>query len=517
MGEFVQNDVKNKNDTCESSVAKKGRIKMKLKRFVSVVAALAITATAAVGLSGCGKGGTEEGGELLWVQVGDKPEAYDEVMAEANKIIQEEIGVTLNIEYLDTASFNEKMKLKMASGEPYDLAFVGYCNNYETAMDMGGLYDITELVEEVNLKEVMPEFYIDAARINGKLGAIPNIQVMSHPETIVFPKDLADEIGLDIEAKSQEMKAIKTFDDFKNALDSFDEIFAKAQAARPDKFTLRNVNWAASQYEGILANVSIKRDGSSDKLVLNYETDEYKYSAQKAHEWYNKGYIRKDIASLTNEGVSVESRKQYLFQEGSWKPGQRASEIKDYGYELAHINISEPYMSRTHPVATMIGVGANSKRPKKAVEFIKLINSNKDLYNLICFGIEGKNYTKNEDGTVTMIKGSGYDYSSGAWKFGNQFNALVLEGQEPTVWEETEKMNNEALKSPILGFVVDTSMIATEIGNMANTNSEYKAKTMGTVPFESWYDEYCEKMDQAGAHKVLEELQRQYDEWKAAK
>ncbi len=490
---------------------------MKLKRFVSVIAALAITATAAVGLSGCSIGGTEEGGELLWIQHGDKAADHDLVLAEANKIIQEELGVTLNIEYIDSASFDQKMKLKMAAGEPYDLAFVGYANKYETAMDMGGLYDISKLIKEVKLDEVIPQFYIDAATINGQVGAIPNIQVTSHPETIVMPTDLAEEIGLDVDAKTQEMKDIKTFDDFKKALDSFDEVFAKAQAARPDLYTLRNVNWAASQYEAVLSNVYIKRDGSSDKLVLNYETDEYKYSAQKANEWYNKGYIRKDVASLTGEGVSVESRKRYAFQESTWKPGQASGEIKDYGYPLSHVLISEPYVGRNHPVSTMIGVGANSKNPKKAVEFIKLINSNKELYNLLCFGIEGKHYTKNADGTITMISGSGYDYSNAAWKYGNQFNAHILEGQELTVWEETEKMNNEAQKSPVLGFVPDTSAIATELGNMSNTNAEYKAKTMGTIPFEEWYDEYCKKMDQAGAHKVLEELQRQYDEWKASK
>ena len=37
----------------------------------------------------------------------------------------------------------------------------------------------------------------------------------------------------------------------------------------------------------------------------------------------------------------------------------------------------------------MTAIGANSKNPETAFEFLKLINTDKDVFNLIVNGIEG--------------------------------------------------------------------------------------------------------------------------------
>ena len=151
---------------------------------------------------------------------------------------------------------------------------------------------------------------------------------------------------------------------------------------------------------------------------------------------------------------------------------------------------------------------------------IKLLNTNKELYNIICWGIEGEHYIMHEDGTVSEIPDSGYNGvgSVNAWKYGNQFNSFVENGQPIDIWEQTEKMNNDADKSPMLGFVPDTSNIESEIANITNIEAEYKArKDYGTEDFDVWYGEFCEKLDAAGVDRVISEIQKQYDEWLAKK
>ena len=79
---------------------------------------------------------------------------------------------------------------------------------------------------------------------------------------------------------------------------------------------------------------------------------------------------------------------------------------------------------------------------------------------------------------------------------------------------ETEKMNNEAYQSPMLGFVPNVDSFSTEIANIANIVSEYKAKMeFGTEDFNNWYDEFISKLEQAGVDKVMDALQKQYDEF----
>lgn len=490
-----------------------------MKKILSGVLSLSIAAGLAAGLSGCG---ATDSNTLLWYVIGDKPAAHDKVMEKANEIIEPAIGMKLDLQYIDSASFTEKMKLKMASKESYDLTFTGYVNNYQTAVSMGGLYDITELIKETGLDEVIEDFYLETASIDGKIYGIPNIQVVSNPNDIEILQSVAEECGVvDLLAAIEEKSNISsTIDDLREAAALYDEMFAKIKEKRPDLYTYNPGSFPFSTpiYESLTGGIAIRKDGTSTKFVNICETEEWKLSVQKTHEWYEKGYIRSDIASNGNS-YTTEERPQIAVVSGTWKPGQEIIQEGQWGEPCLHAKMNQPYVGRTSALATMVSVGANSKHPKEAVELIKLMNTNKDLFNLICWGIEGEHYTKNEDGTVKMIENSGY-YNIGpyAWKYGNQFNGYVQEGQPADVWEQTRAMNDEAVKSPLLGFVIDTTPIDTELANVTNVESEYKAKRdFGTEDMSVWYDEFMSKMKQAGIDKVMEEYQRQYDEWLAAK
>lgn len=502
-------------DTVEQFFLMGGR-EMKLKRILSAVLGLSVAAGLTAGLSGCGG---DKSNTLVWYMIGDKPAAHDKVMAKANEIIEPAIGMKLDIKYIDSASFTEKMKMKMASGEAYDLTFTGYVNPYQTAIALGGLYDITELIKETGLDQVIPGYYIEAAEVNGKVYGIPNIQVISNPIDIEIPTSVAEECGItDLLAKLEEKSNINsTYDDLLEAAAIYDEMFAKVHEKRPDLYTFNpnNSPFYVAVYDTLMGGAALKKNGSSQEFVNLYKTDEWKLSVQKKREWYTKDYIRNDIASAGDTLTNAEERMKVAFTFDTWKPGQEAYQKIQYGEEFLHAKVFQPYVGRTSALATMVSVGANTKHPKEAVELMKLVNTDKDLFNIICWGIEGETYTKNADGTVTPVEGGGYEgVGQNAWKFGNQFNGFVQEGQPADVWEQTEKMNNEADKSPMLGFVPDTSAIDTEIANITNIEAEYKArKDFGTEDMSVWYDEFMTKLNQAGIEKVIAELQKQYDEW----
>ena len=494
---------------------------MNKKKLISGMLCLALAGTMTVGLSGCGKGEGTNGDTLVWYVFGDKPADLDNVLAKANEIVQEKIGMKLDMQFIDSASYQEKMKLKMASGEAYDLAFTGYCNDYQTAVSMGGLYDITELIDEVGIRDVVPEFYLDAATVNGRIYGIPNEQVVSNPVCLEMDKALAEQLGIDLNAIQEAAQNAKSFDDIKAYAALLDDMFAKVHEAKPELYTFNpSYNLITTpMYESLLGNVVIRLDGSSTKLQNIEETEEGQLGVQKIREWYLKGYIRNDIASKGNATTSNEEARQIAVVAGTWKPGQDPYVKEKKGYDPAYALLTKPYVKRTSALATMTSVGANSKNPKKAVEFLKLINSDEELFNIICWGIEGTHYTNGENGKITQIEGSGYtDLGKNAWEFGNQFNGLLLENQEDGVWEETRQMNEDAVKSPMIGFVPDTDPIANELANITNVNSEYGArKGYGTEDASVWWDEYIEKLNQAGEQKILDELQKQYDEFLASK
>ena len=503
---------------------KKGAKKMKkeTKKIISSILCFATAATMSVGLSGCGeKNQAGSDNTLVWYMFGDQPGDLASVLEKANEIIEPEIGMKLDMKYIDSASYGEKMKLKMASGEAYDLAFVGYNNPYQTAVSMGGLYDITDLIKETGIDKIMPQFYLDSVTVDGKIYGLPNIQVVSNPVSLLMDKSLAEELNVDTQAIEDAACNSKNVDDLKKYAALLDDLFEKVHAAKPDLYVMNPTYDLLDQpiYENLMNGVRIKKDGSSAQLVLDYETPEWEYRKQKVHEWYQKGYIRQDIASKGTAVSGNDEARQIAVRSSTWKPGVETYDAETYGTEQVYMRLNKPYVGRTAALATATGVGANSKHPKEAVEFLKLINTNKELFNIISWGIEGKHYTKNEEGLVTQIENSGYtDVGKSAWKFGDQFNAYLMVGQDADTWTETEKMNNEAVKSPMLGFVPNTDPITNELSNMQNVESEFRAKSdYGTVDISEWKDEYVQKMEQAGAKKVLKELQKQYDEFLSSK
>jgi len=546
-----------------------------MKRVISALLGVSMASTMAIGLTGCGglknlsdqieqKTGLDkqiaDADALRWVCIGDKPADYDAVMAEVNKIVEPELGVKLKLEFIDPAQFTEKTKTQMASHDPVDLYFTGYVNNYQTAVEMKGLYDITDMLDNIkmsdgsvhSMSEVIEQYYLDSATVNGRIYGIPNQQVISNPNCIQINKAVAEECGVDL-VGLQEMAINNTNAETSKALmDKMTEELAKIKAKRPDLYTMFPFNPALTNiYEDIAGSVAVRKDDSAEdgklELVIPTFTEEAKYSYAKINEWYQKGYIRADIASVAQEARTVEDNKKIGMTNTTWKPGQEIYYVNQYGSDPAYAFFQKPYVGRTSPLATMISVGAFSKNPEASVKLIYMLNSNKELYNLICWGIEGKHYVKNADGTATELKDAGYDLmAQNAWKYGNQFNGHIMEGQPASynegdvlfngydykskgitltddqikdVWAQTQTMNDViADKSPLIGFVPNLTDLQAEIANIKNVNDEYKAKReYGTDPVDSWYNDYIAALKTAGIERVRDELQKQVDAWLASK
>ena len=151
------------------------------------------------------------------------------------------------------------------------------------------------------------------------------------------------------------------------------------------------------------------------------------------------------------------------------------------------------------------------------MKFLNLVNTDKTLFNMLCFGIEGTHYTLNEDGTAKTDDAKGYNPNVD-WMMGNQFNGLLREGQESDLWEKTKELNVSAVESKALGFAFDSTTVTNEIASVSAVYDQYgKALETGGVDPATVLPEFQQKLKTAGADKIIEEMQRQLDEWKASK
>ena len=151
--------------------------------------------------------------------------------------------------------------------------------------------------------------------------------------------------------------------------------------------------------------------------------------------------------------------------------------------------------------------------------FLELINSDKALYNLMSHGMEGKHYTlTNKDkGVIASIADSGYQPGTD-WMFGNQFNGYYVSESQVGTWEKTIELNNNAVPSSLVGFSFNSETVKTELASTASVWKQYSdIFANGLDDPNKILPAFLEKMNKAGAEKIVQEKQRQIDEWKKTK
>lgn len=365
--------------------------------------------------------------------------------------------------------------------------------------------DITEMLktETPGFLDTIPDYILDSAYIDGKLYAVPNAQVVATQPSIAIRRDVAEEYGLDI-------KDVKGVDDLS---DFYDWILKNKQGLYPMR-AINMANAIDSEYYSIADGYLIKKADLTDgdakvSVIAECDSDLARDKADILYKWYQKGWIRNDVMTTSNDSADYSAGKYVTFFCG-WKPGYDKTLSTTLGtdYDIVQLPIDRYAGSST---AAMIGVSRTCKNPEKAVKFIELININKELYNLIILGIEGKHYTKDAEGKVKVNPDAGYNQKNGDWKFGSQFNALVREGQDSDIWEQTHKFNDESIKNPLAGFVFDNTNVAAEVASLETVNSQYNVRLYGAQNPEEYWEDFVKKSKNAGVDKIVAELQKQIE------
>ncbi len=473
----------------------------KMKRGVC----LALSVLFCMSMAACNAKQTEKDGDnvtLTWfVPLSNEADSAS-VMSEVSAITKEKIGASLEVQFIDASAYGERMTMNMASGNSFDLCFTGYVNPYISAVDNGGYLALDDLMKEnaPKLLEVIPDYAWEIARVNGQIYAVPNLQGFAPPNSLYFYDDLTSKYNFDT-------SKIQTVEDVEPFLKSLKE---NEPSLIPYRYSYGAAMWLGGKYEEVTSGLMIRCDGSSPELELIYDTPEYKRAIEKQHEWFTKGYIRSDLISVGSDTQDLNAGKYGVNQSG-WLPGAEETAKQSTGRDVTIVPVMKPYLAKDKGLAAMTAVGLKSKHPDKAIRLLELVNTDKEVYNLLAFGIRDKHYKMNEDNKISIIEGSGYTHNS-AWIFGNQFNALLTEGQDDSVWEETDKLNREAVKSPILGFVLDTKPIKSEISQVAAVRAEFTEKSIVVDGFAK-REEMMNKLKAAGIDKVKEEVQRQINEY----
>jgi putative aldouronate transport system substrate-binding protein len=463
----------------------------------------------------------------------DAQKVWDAFNEELQKYLP---GTTVEFEGITSSDYAEKWKLISASQENVDIVWHGWMVPYVTEVRKGSYLELDSLISEYapSLLSEIPENILDKSRVDGKLYSIPCMQQMvSYVSTMQFPVKIYEKYKeqINVEELATLFSSHQKMD--QELWDEIEKyIVMIKEGGDLEKGVFGFADHVEKGYEWILNPYKVDIYSDDYTPINLYRTPEYETFVKEYSDWYQKGYIRKDI--LTADNVSqdiyeIRGGGNYLVGQGYY-PTESEIATSEAAGSTAYVKI--PF-DNSHYVpyaasATNMAISSNSKNPERAMQLIELMNTEKgkDLYNLMVYGIEGTHYNKINDNEIQPIGYSSQPtadspYGQYNWAIGNIFNGyeLYMEDKPLTLQNDfIKQLNADAAPSKMKGFTLDTNPIKTELSQVNAVIGEYKTTlNSGSAPdTQSLYEDFVNKLIKAGDDIIVKEIQRQIDEWRAS-
>ncbi len=452
-----------------------------------------------------------------------KQQDAEKVWDEFNKKLSEEYLPNTKVEFevIPSGEYRERWQLMIAGGEEIDIAWTGWFIPYVEEIAKGAYLPLDDLIDQYApaIREELPAWVLEKARVDGKIYSIPCYQMMSQTRVAMkTDRELAKRY-LDVE------NALTVFSSSKHMTKEKYEVIEDYVEKLKENGELRDGIATSGYfmpyhtgYERILDPAYINPHSNEPfKVISLFDIPDFKLMLDTDHDWFNKGYIRQDI--LTASADELRQSQNVVWYDWIGHNQDEADTIS-YGFDILNVPVFDYYYLPNSPSATSLTIPRTSKNPERAMMLLELLNTKKgsEIYNLLTWGLEGEHYNNISENRIETIHYAGIGnaespYGLFKWAMGNTFNSWLTQAETDGNLEfiETE-MHGNAIQSPIMGFNVDSDPIRTELAQIAAVRKEYAGSNF-LPDYETRYEEMVEKIKNAGLERVINEIQKQLDEW----
>lgn len=482
------------------------------------IAAGALALCMAASITGCGsKKKDDEVPQVSWYLLKpiDTMSSQEYVEDEVNKILKERIGAELKLNLLDAGSRSEKMNLIISSGETFDLMMTDTTGPLSLVVNLrrNAFLDLSDLYEKYGqgIKEKIDPRGIEACTVDGKLLLIPSEGKYVGETAYVFKKDLVEKYGFDY-------KSVKSLED----LEPYCEIIKQNEplvtplyiTASSDLTQPVNKNYTGTAVSCLMF------DEVNEKFVSVYDVNKEEYRLK--NKFYNKGYIAKDAFTKQDAAEGKNGRYAVLRDTGAHtEDSSKATAF--YGFPTVETLVGTSLIGPTS-FSSGNAISVTSKHPDKAMQVLNEVWADPYISNTIAYGVEGVDYkvvsgTTNEDKSV--LPNSGNEQK---WAIYHNWIGPLFDQWDST-WNSKESLmkmkhdNETAETSKACGFLMDTSNFDAEIAAISEieTASQTVLRVGNMEDFDSYYADLEKKLDNAGINKLINNVNKQYAEWKKTK
>jgi|LSQX01.1.fsa_nt_gb putative aldouronate transport system substrate-binding protein len=452
------------------------------------------------------------------------PDSMDRINEAVSKLTREKANVEVDLRPYGPVDYSQRVNLALASQERMDL-FLPSLGEFASYVSKNQAYPLDDLIEKYG-KEMTAMLERDfgkdiykATTMNGHIYAVPANKGFAIPPQFVYDVDILRETGF-------------TEDDV-NSIEDLPKIYDAVRNRYPDMIPFVPINVSPTETNLVLYlrcayEIDLLTDpsgvgvviGDSGKVVNLYETDIFKDGVKMMREWYQKGYLQKDVVTTTSNFMEMIQAGRGFSTIGGYSGKESGKQLSAMANKNIEMKRLVPYYFDTSAVNSVVWmISSTSEVPEAAMKFLNLVYSDKDVLNTILWGIEGEDYVKVDEHHVRYPDGKTADtveYTAALCSglMGSESLQYVAEGVS---WEDVEfklKENRETKRSPYFGFIFDPQNVKTEFSAINNVKNQYLPGLLsGALDPDEVLPRFINDLNAAGAQTVIEEKQKQLDKW----
>ena len=468
-----------------------------------------------------------EGTEIKMMLIKDgSREGWDDIEAEINRISSEAIGVTIDVEWVEFANWIQQISLRMASQDEMDIIALTPLMTFNSLQTTNQIMDITDYLEEYgqDILEI-DAGYLPATTVNGRIYGIPNYFPKGASGFIEMRTDTLEELGL--MEKAQNMKSWSDFEEILTAVrdnTNLAPLYTLGQSLYgitiPQQYDLSSESFAEARP---LDNPGdpyglLNIDPETDTVYCYYLTDIFRKDCERAADFYQKGLMFKDGES-NMEGAQTYFKDGTIFSVFNTTETLGAEDMIEAqagGTDLTMITLFDVPIKRSTAGMWGMAISNTCANPEAAIAFLNLAYTNADIMNYFTWGIEGRDYVVNANGSAQRSEAPLYE--SEYFFYPNGTIAYSSRTSIDNYYELAEEALASQVYSKYLGFECDAEPLTNELTACNNTKMEYVPGLIcgSSTDWESRLEAFQKKLADNGIEEIIAYYQEQVDVWLAA-
>jgi putative aldouronate transport system substrate-binding protein len=494
--------------------------KTTLLKETAVKHLLAFALTLLLAANGAFAGGTTEGATaelptVTYLYRGQSSETQikyrEEDLAPA---LAEDLGIKLKFVDLPSQQYFQKLHLMLAGGEPVDW-FWAHTGSMEALVTKDFLLPLNELLDEYgqDILRVVTRRNFNKFSVGDQImaAASRNMVRPTPNQFLTYRADLREAVGME--------KPLASLEDVETYLQKVEAMFPGQARWIVDvndiMITTRAWDPHATLFQssGFMSPIYVKQDEKNDKVHNTFESKLFENHCRWMEKLNKQGFIHEDSLSGNIGPAQGFTTGVSVFRRGAG--GNRAYEqmpALTANFPNAWIEDEILYPEKPKYISGTAGAAwciySQAPEPENTMRMINWLYASQENNDLWTWGMEGRDYTLNNDGTLEMLVDRPMNYS---WQTQVSEYFRYPNIMKPEILERVRTSHIGAEMSKAYNWAWQLTSVESEFTAFQSTSVELiLPMASGYIPYDEGMPKLRKRLAEARFENILADFQKQF-------